>query len=187
MKLTRPAIRIVIAVMSLMVAGAFFYLKTKGNDRSLVPPKTRIGEDMRKMEPSVESKVFDKAPASKGPDKWCSGTKKEVFIDWRKLYWGNLGELTKPERFFASGGSIQTTQAENAAARRNEALQHFTRELRAALKAFEKRYYIKINWRKNNLTTPDVTAHFINFWDKGFETAKETAARDRMDTGGTRK
>lgn len=174
MKLTKKTVTtLTVIVVSLVAAGSFVCLKTSVNCRSLASPKNRIGEDMRKMEPTCESKGFDKVSGNKNDARQCSGTKREVFVDGRRLYWGNLGELTKPERFFAPHNPIQATRVDSEFTKKNEAIQQFTQELRAALKAFEKRYCLKINWRKKDLAMPDVTTQFINFWDKGFEQVKE--------------
>ena len=174
MKLTKKTATILTVIgVSLVAAGSFVCLKTSVNCRSLASPKNRIGEDMRKMEPTFESKSFDKVSGNKNDTNQCSGTKREVFVDGRRLYWGNLGELTKPERIFAPRRSIQTAATENPLSQKSEALQQFTQELRAALKAFEKRYCLKIHWRKKDPRVPDVTTQFINFWDKGFEQVKE--------------
>ena len=86
---------------------------------------------------------------------------------------GNLGELTKPEKYFVSRKAVQTTTAAYPLTRGNEAQQYFLQELRTALKVFEKQYCLKINWRKKDLMLPDVTAQFIDFWDKEFGNIKD--------------
>lgn len=123
--------------------------------------------------PSLEKVSSHKQSSRQSESKRCSAVKREVFVDGRRLYWGNLGELTKPERFFASRTVIQTASNAYAPTRGNEAQQYFLQELRTALKAFEKRYCFKINWRKKDLTLPDVTAQFIDFWDKEFGNIKD--------------
>ena len=144
----------VIIYVSLMVGGFFMYWG-------------------KIIEPCSENAVFHNKPLHKGEAEQCSGAKREVFVDGRRLYWGNLGELTKPERFFASRTAIQTAGTSYAPTRGNEAQQYFLQELRTALKAFEKRYCFKINWRKKDLTLPDVTTQFIDFWDKEFGNIKD--------------
>lgn len=189
-----PAIIIItslaIVIVSLMVAVIFLCLQPGVNCRSLASPKNRIGEDMRKMEPTFESKSFDKVSGNKNDTNQCSGTKREVFVDGRRLYWGNLGELTKPESFFAPRCSIQTAATENSLSQKSEALQQFTQELRAALKAFEKRYCLKINWRKKDPRVPDVTTQFINFWDSDFgrmQDTQQTSQEEKTARGGEEK
>ena len=173
MKLTKTTFTtITIIVASLIAAGIFVCLKTNVNCRALFRPRNCIVEHMKRMEPSFGGEDLNNAPGNEG-SKPCSGTKREVFVDGRRLYWGNLGELTKPERLFAPHNPVQATRADNEFTKKNEVLQQFTQELRAALKAFEKRYCLKINWRKKELTMSDVTTQFINFWDTGFEQVKE--------------
>lgn len=181
MKPTRTTI--IAIIVSLITVAVFVFWKTGVNYRSLFPLKNSVGEDMRRL----------KSPFKKTSDSKCQATpcsaeaKRQVFIDWRRLYWGNLGDLTKPERFFAFHNPVQTTGAQNVLPTKNEALQQFTQELRAALKAFEERYFIKIDWRKKDLTLPDVTTQFINFWDKDFQHLKERGPEEKSLIEGGKK
>lgn len=172
-RIKTTAVTITIIGVSLMAVGIFICMGTTANCRSLFSPRICLGEHMRKMEPSFKKENLEKASDPKGEAKQCVGAKREVFVDWRRLYWGNLGELTKPERFFKPQNPVQTAVTENPLSQKSEALQQFTQELRAALKAFEKWYCLKINWRKKDPRVPDVTTQFINFWDRGFGQVKE--------------
>jgi|GEM_PF-2579114 len=181
MKLTRMTTSALIVVI-LMTVAIFVCLKTNINCRSLLAPRNCIAEHLRKIEPSFKEGDLNKSYGKDSEAKPCAGTKKEVFVDWRRLYWGNLGELTKPDSFFAPRKSVEPVMVENPLVTKNEALRLFTLEIRAALKAFEKRYGVKIHWYKNDLILPDVTNHFINFWDKGFKGGKEIIGEERRST-----
>lgn len=183
MKLNRSRTAAII-IVGLTTAATFICLKTKINCRSLFSPRNCLVEHMRKMDPSFKKEDLDKASGSKGEAKPCSGIKRDVFVDGRRLYWGNLGELTKRDGFFATRSSVQTIEAESTLAPRNTVLQQFIHELRSALKAFEKRYCLKINWRKKNLTVPDVTAQFINFWDKDYGRMKDSESKETDNSKG---
>lgn len=181
MKLTRTTI--ILVIVSLIIAGVIICWGMNVNCRSLFPLKNSVSEHMRRLE-----SPFKKTSDSKCQATPCSAeAKRQVFIDWRRLYSGNFGDLTKPERFFAFHNPVQTIGEQNVLPTKNEALQQFTQELRAALKAFEKRYYIKINWRKKDLTLPDVTTQFINFWDKDFQHLKEKGPKEKSLIEGGKK
>ena len=78
MKLTKTTVTaLTVIVASLITSGVVVCLKTSVNYRSLVSPKNRIGEDMRKMEHCVKKEDLDKASGRKGEANQCSGTKKE--------------------------------------------------------------------------------------------------------------
>jgi hypothetical protein len=165
MKLPRITI-----IASLMVSGVFLliagshYLLSTGYIKDRANPPHQKTDDHK-------ANFIKKAP------KPCVGKKRPVFINWRKLYWGNLGDLTKPERFFESNTPVQPTEVGYVAPTGNEALRYFTQELRAALRAFEKKHCVRIVWYKADVAIPDATPQFINFWDKDFGQMK--AAQER--------
>lgn len=184
MKLTKTtATTITVIGVSLITTGVVVCWGGAANCRSLFSPRNCLAQHMKRMDPSFGGENLEKAPEN-GETKACLAAKREVFVDGRRLYWGNLGELTKPERFFAPRSPIQTAATENPLSQKSEALQQFTQELRAALKAFEKRYCLKIHWRKKDPKVPDVTTQFINFWDKGFGQEKGGDAEEKTDTEG---
>lgn|GEM_PF-4282656 len=103
------------------------------------------------------------------------GPQPRVFIDARRLYWGNMGELTKPDHF-VSAQPIQLEKTATPWQIRNAAQRTFIRELRDALKAFKKRHDVEIVWRKNSLHLPDATNQFIDFWSAEYKQPKEDIA-----------
>lgn len=96
--------------------------------------------------------------------------KKEVFIDWRKLYWGKLEDLiySEEEAYTDDAQEISGTEEQNASSLDTEETQAFAKELRQELKSFAKQYGLKIVWRKKSLGVTDGTAAFLEYWDKGF-------------------
>lgn len=100
-------------------------------------------------------------------------TKKAVFIDWRKLYWGRLSDLIYSEVQEDWGeGREEMLETPDAQEQRNlsmntEDTQAFAKELREELKAFARHYGFKIVWRKKALELPDVTDSFLDYWDRG--------------------
>ena len=183
MNLTKTTI--ILTLVSLMSAAILIFWGKNINCQSLFAPRNSLVDHMKRFNPSSKKNALNKELGGKVEAKPCLAVKREVFVDGRRLYWGNLGELKKPERFFAPRTVLQTTVTQNALTPR-EALHHFTQELRTALKVFEKRYCLKINWRKKTQAMPDVTAQFINFWDKEFGRTKDTNERnpeEKMERG----
>ncbi len=118
------------------------------------------------LQPKVASSKFESQCKTTG--KSVNGPKKRVFIDWRRLHWGNLGDLTQPERYFSHKAQMQAVSSQMRPSSRNAILHPFTQELRSALRAFERRYGVKIVWRKSEQELTDVTAQFIDFWDADY-------------------
>lgn len=96
--------------------------------------------------------------------------KKAVFIDWRKLYWGKLGDLiySEEEAYADDAQGIEGTEEQKIAFLDSQESQAFAKELRRELKAFAKQYGLKILWQKKSLGITDATAAFLEYWDKGF-------------------
>lgn len=70
---------------------------------------------------------------------------KPVYIDWKKIYWGELSDLIYGE----------------------EEGEDLTRELRLQLKGFAHHYGLRIVWKKTSEDILDGTSAFIQYWDKG--------------------
>lgn len=96
-------------------------------------------------------------------------SKKEVFIDWRKLYWGKLSDLiySKEESYMDDVQGILESEEQNILTLDTEENQVFAKELRQELKAFAKQYGLKVVWRKKSLGVTDGTAAFLEYWDRG--------------------
>lgn len=96
--------------------------------------------------------------------------KKAVFIDWRKLYWGKLGDLiySEEETYADDAQGVEGTEVQNIDFLDSQESKDFAKELRRELKAFAKQYGLKIMWRKKSLGITDATAAFLEYWDKGF-------------------
>lgn len=166
MKLSRTTL-----IVSLMVVGLLVCWGTNTPCRSVLKSVKCLSYYLKKMEPSFKGKAVPKAASIRGEAHPCAKATRKVFVNWRRLYWGNLGELTKPERFFEP--RVQATEA-GYGEPGHESLRYFTQELRAALRAFEKKHGVKILWYKTDAAIPDLTDAFIGFWDKGF---KETVIK----------
>ncbi len=96
--------------------------------------------------------------------------KKEVFIDWRKLYWGKLEDLiySEEEAYTDEASEILGTEEQNASPLDTQESQAIAKELRQELKSFARQYGLKIVWRKKSLDLTDATAAFLEYWDKGY-------------------
>ena len=96
-------------------------------------------------------------------------SKEEVFIDWRKLYWGKLSDLvySEEETYTDDIQGISGSEEQNAASLDTEDALAFAKELRQELKSFARQYGFKIVWRKKSLDITDGTAAFLEYWDKG--------------------
>jgi len=70
---------------------------------------------------------------------------KPIYIDWKKIYWGDLSELIYGE----------------------EESEDLARELRRQLRGFANQYGFRIVWQKTSEDVPDGTLAFIQYWDKG--------------------
>lgn len=118
--------------------------------------------------------------------------KKQVYIDWRRLYWGNLSDLVYSAEELHDDGYQEVThiQDQNIHSLDTQDTQAFASELRQELKSFARQYGLKIVWRKKSLDILDGTAAFLEYWDKGLSqdappfaelcalSAKNTAASD---------
>ncbi|MGV8948505.1 MAG: hypothetical protein ACOH2E_03955 [Candidatus Paracaedibacter sp.] len=101
---------------------------------------------------------------------------KEVFIHWQKLYWGKLEDLIfcKEETYADDVQEVSDTKKEeNTAFLYNEDPQDFAKELRQELKSFAKQYGFKIVWLKKTPDIEDVTAPFLEYWDRGYSQNKK--------------
>jgi hypothetical protein len=89
-----------------------------------------------------------------------------VFVNWERLHWGQLGDLIQPNEFWRDNSDDA------------EELQEHTFELRRELKTFEKRFNLKIVWRKLDKykDCPDVTDEFIEYWSQGISQRKSQGA-----------
>lgn len=97
--------------------------------------------------------------------------KKEVFIDWRQLYWGKLSDLVYSEEETYTDevqGIAGTTEEQNMVTLDTADALVFATELRQELKSFARQYNLKIVWRKKSLDVTDGTAAFLEYWDKGY-------------------
>lgn len=97
-------------------------------------------------------------------------SKKEVFIDWRKLYWGKLSDLIYSEEETCTDDvhEIAGTEGQEIATLDSQESQVFATELRQELKSFARQYGLKIVWRKKSLDVTDGTAALLEYWDKGY-------------------
>jgi hypothetical protein len=105
-------------------------------------------------------------------------SKKEVFIDWRKLYWGKLKDLiySEEETYLDDAQGIAGTEEQNISSLDTEESQAFAKELRQELKSFARQYGLKIVWRKKSLNIKDGTAAFLEYWDRGFSQEDQSKA-----------
>lgn len=96
--------------------------------------------------------------------------RKEVFIDWRKLYWGKLKDLIYSEEETCTDDihEIAGTEGQDIATLDTEDALVFATELRQELKSFARQYNLKIVWRKKSPDITDGTAAFLEYWDKGY-------------------
>lgn len=96
--------------------------------------------------------------------------KKEIFIDWHKLYWGKLSDLvySEEETYTDDVHEIAGSEEQNAASLDTEDALAFAKELRQELKSFARQYGLKIVWRKKSPGATDGTAAFLEYWDKGY-------------------
>jgi hypothetical protein len=124
--------------------------------------------------------------------------KKAVFIDWRKLYWGKLGDLIYSEEEALIVDDLQKIagiEEQHMSSLDSQESQDFAGELRQELKSFARQYGLKIVWRRKSPGIIDGTAAFLEYWDKGLSesnphkavpfaelcalSVKNTAASDR--------
>ncbi len=105
-------------------------------------------------------------------------TKKAVFIDWRKLYWGKLSDLIYSEEQTYTDGAkgITGTEEQNISSLDSQESQSFAKELRQELKLFAKQYGLNIVWRNKSLDVTDGTAAFLEYWDKGLSQEEQDKA-----------
>jgi len=102
--------------------------------------------------------------------------KKQVYIDWRRLYWGNLSDLIYSAEELHNDGEVTDIQDQGAHSLDMQDTQAFASELRQELKSFARQYGLKIVWRKKSLDILDGTAAFLEYWDKGLSQANEHKA-----------
>jgi len=104
--------------------------------------------------------------------------KKQVYIDWRRLYWGNLSDLIYSAEELHNDGSQEVTdiQDQDAHSLDTQDTQVFASELRQELKSFARQYSLKIVWRKKSLDIMDGTAAFLEYWDKGLSQGNQGEA-----------
>lgn len=115
------------------------------------------------------------------PGKIC-----QVFIKKSSIYWGDVSDLSKPEVFYSLKIHL-TSPKQPKTVTGEEALQDIKTELRQALRKFEKRYNVKIVWDEQCKSCPDVTAAFIDFFDKGYHQTVEgrLPVNDRLPGNGS--
>lgn len=104
--------------------------------------------------------------------------KKQVYIDWRRLYWGNLSDLIYSAEELHDDGLQEITdiQDQDAHSLDTQDTQAFASELRQELKSFARQYSLKIVWRKKSLDILDGTAAFLEYWDKGLSQGNQGEA-----------
>jgi len=101
--------------------------------------------------------------------------KQAVFINWRRLYWGNLDGLLyrdEGENLSRDGeAEIPDTYGTDG----------FADELRRELRAFAKDYNLKLIWRQTSksisMGIPEVTGAFLEYWYRGLSQQGNEAAR----------
>lgn len=104
--------------------------------------------------------------------------KKEVFIDWRKLYWGKLSDLiySEEETYTDDVHEIAGTEGQDIGTSDSQESQVFATELRQELKSFARQYNLKIVWRTKSPDITDGTAAFLEYWDKGYSQEEQGKA-----------
>ena len=98
-----------------------------------------------------------------------NSNKKLIFIDWQKLYWGNLVDLIySPDEAYDSNlqGEAKAEQNGSLSFDTQESLA-LAKELRQELKGFAKHYGFQIVWRKKSSKVVDGTRAFLEYWDRG--------------------
>jgi hypothetical protein len=96
--------------------------------------------------------------------------KKTIFIDWRKLYWGKLGDLIYgvEETYDDNIQDKPGTEEKASSSFDTEESLVFAKELRQELRSFARQYNLKIVWWKKSPDLQDATSAFLEYWDKGF-------------------
>jgi len=103
--------------------------------------------------------------------------KKPVYIDWRRLYWGNLSDLIYSTEELHNDGTQEVTDIQDQDhSLDTQDTQVFASELRQELKSFARQYSLKIVWRKKSLDIMDGTAAFLEYWDKGLSQGNQGEA-----------
>jgi len=97
-------------------------------------------------------------------------TTREVFIKASSIYWGDVSDLTKPEVFYTHRIRL-TSSKQPKVVTGGEALKEIKDDLRQALRKFEKQNNVKVVWDATRQSCPDVTAAFIDFFDKEYQHA----------------
>jgi hypothetical protein len=90
---------------------------------------------------------------------------RQVFIKASSIYWGDVSDLTKPEVFYSHRIRL-TSPNQLKVVTGVEVLKDIKDDLRQALRKFEKQNNVKIVWDAPSQSCPDVTAAFIDFFDK---------------------
>lgn len=101
---------------------------------------------------------------SRVPEK-LSATPRQVFIKASSIYWGDVSDITKPEVFYSHKIHL-TSPKQLRVVTGDEVLKEIKDDLRQALRKFEKQNNVKVVWDAPGKGCPDVTAAFIDFFDK---------------------
>ncbi len=117
---------------------------------------------------SIQSSILKNFPGKSRR----GSTVDQVLIKASSIYWGDVSDLTKPEVFYSHKIRL-TSSKQPKIVTGEEALKDIKNEIRQALRKFEKRYNVKIVWDERCKSCPDVTAAFIDFFDKGYHQTVE--------------
>ena len=152
-----------IVVCSILFSSVIFCTSTYGSWGDLFVKVTRKQATTRTPAKGVTS------PQPSIPQS-APETTREVFIKASSIYWGDVSDLTKPEIFYTHRIRL-TSPKQPKVVTGDAALKEIKDDLRQALRKFEKQNNVKVVWDATRQSCPDVTAAFIDFFDKEYQHA----------------
>ena len=152
-----------IVVCSILLCSLIFCTSTYDSWSELTVKVARKGDVIRSQ---AKITVSSQLPV---PEK-LSAKPRQVFIKASSIYWGEVSDLTKPEMFYTHRIRL-TSPKQPKVVTGDAALKEIKDDLRQALRKFEKQHNVKVVWDATRQSCPDVTAAFIDFFDKEYQHA----------------